>query len=70
MVVSYDEIKTKNYSFSAGQYFDIKLEHKNISEAEFKMSLKTYEKDIGNLFEESSLLQEEIKQSLKKLSSE
>ena len=70
VVVSYDEIKTKNYSFSAGQYFDIKLEHKNISEAEFKMSLKTYEKDIGNLFEESSLLQEEIKQSLKKLSYE
>lgn len=70
VVVSYDELKAKNYSMSAGQYFDIKLEHKNISEAEFKMRLKTYEKDIGNLFEESSLLQKEIKQSLKKLSYE
>ena len=70
VIVSYKEIAAKNYSLSAGQYFDIKLEHKNISEAEFKMSLKTYEKDIGNLFEESSLLQEEIKQSLKKLSYE
>ena len=25
VVASYDEIKEKNYSFSAGQYFDIKI---------------------------------------------
>jgi type I restriction enzyme M protein len=27
VVVSYDEIDAKNYSFSAGQYFDVKVEH-------------------------------------------
>ena len=27
VVVSYDEIQAKNYSFSAGQYFELKVEH-------------------------------------------
>lgn len=35
VVVSYDEIKGKNYSFAAGQYFEIKVPHVDITEGEF-----------------------------------
>ena len=31
VVVSYDEIKAKNYSLSAGQYFEVKIENVEIS---------------------------------------
>jgi type I restriction enzyme M protein len=36
VVVSYEQIKEKNYSFSAGQYFDVKIEYTEISAEEFK----------------------------------
>ena len=36
VLVSFDEIKEKNYSFSAGQYFEIKIEYVEMTEEEFK----------------------------------
>lgn len=39
VVVSYDEIKEKNYSFAAGQYFEIKIPHVDITEEEFKQRI-------------------------------
>jgi type I restriction enzyme M protein len=36
VVVSYDEIAAKNYSFSAGQYFDVKAEYVAITADEFR----------------------------------
>ncbi|MTI20904.1 SAM-dependent DNA methyltransferase, partial [Fulvivirga sp. RKSG066] len=35
VVVSYDEIEAKNYSLSAGQYFEVKIEYVDITEDEF-----------------------------------
>ena len=35
VAVSYDEIKEKGYSLSAGQYFDIKIDYVDITEEEF-----------------------------------
>ena len=32
VAVSYDEIKEKGYSLSAGQYFDIKIDYVDITE--------------------------------------
>ena len=40
--VSYEKIKEKNYSLAAGQYFDIKIEHVDISHDEFKTMMKTH----------------------------
>jgi type I restriction enzyme M protein len=35
VAVSYDELKEKNYSFSAGQYFEVRIEYSEITAAEF-----------------------------------
>lgn len=34
--VTYDQIKEKNYSFSAGQYFEVKIEYVNITQEEYE----------------------------------
>ena len=39
VVVSYDQIKEKNYSFSAGQYFDVKIEYTDITPEEFEAKM-------------------------------
>ena len=36
MVLSYEQIAEKNYSFSAGQYFEVKIEYTDITANEFK----------------------------------
>jgi type I restriction enzyme M protein len=35
VVVSYEDIKSKDYSLSAGQYFDVKIEYTDITSKEF-----------------------------------
>ncbi|MDP2090969.1 MAG: class I SAM-dependent DNA methyltransferase [Candidatus Gracilibacteria bacterium] len=67
VVVSYDEIKEKNYSFSAGQYFDIKIEYTDISKAEFETKMKEYENNLQGFFTESKKLEDEIFSQLKGL---
>ncbi len=49
VVVSYDDIEKKNNSFSAGQYFKVKIEYIDISTESFVDSMKTYHKTIGEL---------------------
>lgn len=70
VVVSYDEIKAKNYSFSAGQYFDIKFEYVDISPEEFAEKMKGFETALESHFAESKKLEEEIFSSLKGLNYE
>lgn len=67
VVVSFDEIKEKNYSFSAGQYFDIKIEHVDISPEQFSQKIKTYEKNLSGYFKESRELEDQIFSQLKGL---
>lgn len=68
VVVSYDQIERKNYSFSAGQYFEVKLEHNDITSAEFKVKITHYTESLNNLFTESKALEMEIKKQLEGLS--
>ena len=70
VVVSYDQIKEKNYSFSAGQYFNIKIDYVDITEKEFSDKLSRYQKELDSLFADSKLLESEIKKQLGKLSYE
>lgn len=70
VTVSYDEIANKNYSFSAGQYFDVKMEYIDISEDEFKNKMQDYEVNLDSLFEESRSLESHIIKQLKGLSYE
>ena len=65
--VSIDKIKQKNYSFSAGQYFDVSIEYEDISQQEYEERIVSYISDINDLFEESRKLEEQIKKGLKGL---
>ncbi len=64
VVVSYEQIKAKNYSFSAGQYFDVKIEYVDITPEEFQAKMDTYTSTLDSLFSESRKLENEIKKQL------
>ena len=64
VVVSYEQIKEKNYSFSAGQYFDVKIEYTDITPEEFTTKMNTCKANLDALFAESHSLEEEIKKQL------
>lgn len=67
VVVSYEQIKEKNYSFSAGQYFEVKIEYTDITAQEFATKMKTFESNLNELFAQSKTLEKEIQQHLKGL---
>ena len=67
VVVSYDEIEAKNYSLSAGQYFEIKIEYVDIDRNEFESKLEAHNKNLEELFLDSKDLETEIKSNLKKI---
>lgn len=60
VAVTYDEIKDKNYSLSAGQYFDIKIDYIDITEEEFNQRMANYKQTLTEQFAESHRLEEEI----------
>ena len=61
---SIDDIKAKNYSFSAGQYFEVKIEHIDITEEEFNQKSKEYTETLDSLFAEGKDLENSIKSAL------
>ena len=67
VVVSYDDIKAKNYSLSAGQYFEVKIEYVDISHEEFSDKLQIFENNLDSLFTESKDLEKEVLLKLKDL---
>lgn len=67
VAVSYDEIKEKGYSLSAGQYFDIKIEYVDITEEEFNQRMTDYKTTLKQQFEESHRLEAEIMKQLESL---
>lgn len=62
--VTYDQIKEKKYSFSAGQYFDVKIEYVELSKEQFDKKMKDYKNNLNNLFAQNKNLENEIKQKL------
>ena len=67
VIATYDEIKEKNYSFSAGQYFDIKIEYVDITKEEFDKKMSEYQKNLSEYFKESKELEDQIFEQLKGL---
>lgn len=65
--VSFEEIKQKKYSLSAGQYFDIKIEYVDITEDEFNSRMSQHQQNLQQMFAESHKLEDEILEQLKKL---
>ncbi len=67
VVVDYDKITAKNFSLSAGQYFDLKIEYSDLSPAQFKEKLQKIGKELDSLFSKSAELELQIKKQLERL---
>ena len=64
VVVSYDDIAAKNYSFSAGQYFDVKIEYTDMTPEQFAAKMKGFTDNLEALFSQSRKLEAEIKKQM------
>ncbi|WP_367388991.1 class I SAM-dependent DNA methyltransferase [Lewinella sp. LCG006] len=64
VVVSYEEIAAKNYSLSAGQYFEVKIEYVDITKEEFEKQVSEYQKRLNDFFLESKSLEQNIQNML------
>lgn len=67
ILVSSEDIVKKNYSFSAGQYFEVKIEYVPLTEKEFNQKIAGAKDELNKLFEKSKKESEEIINSLEKL---
>lgn len=64
VTVSDKQIKEKKYSFSAGQYFEVKIEYVNLTPAEFAEKMQGFQTRLQAMFEEGHRLEQEIKEQL------
>ena len=64
VAVSYKEIEGKKLSFSAGQYFEVKIEYVELNPDEFAKKMNGFTARLDELFAESRRLEDEIKQQL------
>lgn len=67
VVPSYAEMADKDYSFSAGQYFEVKIEHVDISPEEFKAKMAAFMAEFNELSAQSVKLDEEIRNQMGRL---
>lgn len=61
VVPSYAEMEEKGYSFSAGQYFEVKIEHIDITPEEFRQKMDAFMAEFNALSAQSAKLDEEIR---------
>lgn len=66
-VVDYDKIEQKKCSFSAGQYFEVKIEYVELTQEEFQAKMNDYTEKLTELFAEGNALQNEILEQLGKV---
>lgn len=50
VIVSFDDLKAKNYSLSPGQYFELQVDHKRLSRKHFSECLIEYQFELDNFF--------------------
>ncbi len=67
VAVPYKDIEEKNYSLSAGQYFDVKNEHVQITPKEFEKRLNNHKSRLKVCFDESHILEKRIVEQLEEL---
>lgn len=65
--VTNEQIKEKNYSWQAGQYFGIKIEHIDITAEEFDNKMNSYKQNLKVWFEEWRKLEDDIFNQLNRL---
>ena len=64
VIVPLEDIKGKNYSFSAGQYFEVKIEYVDITEEEFKEKMDGYMASLTEKFQKGHELEKSILEQL------
>lgn len=67
VAVSYEKIEAKNYSLSAGQYFDVKIEYVEISEEEFQEKIAKFSIEFDGLQDQSRKIEKLITSTLANL---
>ena len=67
VTVSYTDIEAKKFSFSAGQYFEVKIEYVELTTDEFANKINGFTARLNELFSENHRLEEEIKGQLGKV---
>lgn len=65
--VTYEQIAGKNYSLSAGQYFEVRIEFVELSQEAFEKRMTAYVDRLEKLFAEGKSLEDGIKQRLEEL---
>lgn len=65
--VTYEQIAEKNYSLSAGQYFEVRIEFVELSQEAFEQRMLSYSLRLEKLFKEGKALEDDIKQRLGEL---
>lgn len=64
VALGYEEIAKKNYSLSAGQYFDVKIAYDDLTQGQFSERIDAYESSLAGMFEESARIEREITKQL------
>ncbi|WP_079324646.1 HsdM family class I SAM-dependent methyltransferase [Vibrio sp. L85] len=64
VAVSYDDITEKNYSLSARQYFEVKIEYVDITAEQFVEKMQGFTSNLDSLFNQSRELETEINKQL------
>ena len=64
VVVSYADLAAKNYSLSAGQYFEVKVDHVAITPKEFEKELAERKERLKGLFAEAGRLEKQVENTL------
>ncbi|CAM4302483.1 HsdM family class I SAM-dependent methyltransferase [Gillisia limnaea] len=67
VVVSYDDLKAKNYSLNAGQYFEVKIEYIDITAEEFTVKMDDFKNGLNKLFDDSKSISLDIQKNLNKI---
>ena len=67
VLVSYDQITEKKYSFSAGQYFEVKIDYVDLTPEEFEQKMNAYKTNLKKYFEEGNKLENDIYSEIEKL---
>lgn len=67
VAVSYGDIKQKKMSFSAGQYFEVKIEYVELTPEEFTDKMNGFAMRLNGLFLTGHRLEDEIKKQLERV---
>lgn len=70
IILDTDKIKSKKYSFAAGQYFETKIEYSELSPDEFEEIITTGKESLEFMFKENEKLEKTILNNFKLLSYE